>query len=158
MNHSLISKSEMAQLVERYYSNKPITTPRPMRLRGEAATMAAYTGHHGPVTLKAVRDQIPQELKRRLTGYELGLVMSAVNAAYHNGRASHGGLDLCDDCVWIPWVPRHDGPDEGALIPIAALRTVKIEDREQGVRYVMDYVESENLKILFAEIVICKSQ
>ncbi len=113
------------------------------RLRGEAATMAAYTGHHGPVTIQAVQDQIPQELKQRLTGHEYGLVMSAVNTAYHNGRASHGGLDLCDDCVWIPWVRREDGNGEGIMIPIEALRTIELKDGEQGVHYVMDYVESD---------------
>jgi hypothetical protein len=114
------------------------------RLRGEAATMASYMGHHGPVTIKAVRTQIPQELKQRLTGHELGLVMSAVNAAYHNGRASHGGLDLCDDCVWLPWGQSDDGKGEGNLIPIAAFRTITIERGEQGVRYVMDYTEPES--------------
>lgn len=144
--------------------NNPITQPKPAkRLRGRAAAEAAYDGHHGPVTMSAVEAQIPDELRNRLTGYEYGLVMSAVNAAYHNGRASHGGLDLCDDCVWLPWggeiktecgACNTDDPDKckcvdkigmetGQLIPIAALRHIKIDNSEPNKRrYTMDYTES----------------
>ena len=102
--------------------------------------MAAYSGHAGPVTVGAILEQIPQELQDRLTGHELGLVMSAVNTAYHNGRASHGGLDLCDDCVWLPFGGGivEDGKERGQLIPIEALRRIKIS----GDRYTLDYTES----------------
>jgi len=126
-------------------------------LRGNAAAMAAYQGHAGPVTVAAVMAQIPQELRDRLTGHELGLVMTSVNNAYHNGRASHGGLDLCDDCVWGPFggIKTGCGPcdttdpsqcncvdkiggERGQLIPIEALRQLKID----GHRYTLDYTET----------------
>lgn len=120
--------------------NNPITQheAQPKRLRGMDAAMAAYSGHAGQVTVRAVLEQIPQELRDRLTGHELGLVMSAVNAAYHNGRASHGGLDLCDDCVWLPFGGGvEDGKERGQLIPIEALRRIK----KDGNHYTLDYTE-----------------
>jgi hypothetical protein len=104
--------------------------------------MRSYNGHKGNVTINAVMDQIPQELQSILTGKQLGMVMSAVNSAYHNGRASLKGLDLIDDCVWLPW-----GGDAGQLVPIAALKSISID---QGPRkangldcrnYKMDYEE-----------------
>ena len=101
--------------------------------------MAAYDGFHGSRTVDAVLAQIPRDLQQRLTGRELGMVMSAVNAAYHNGRASHGGLDLCDDAVWLPWGGgTEDGKERGQMIPIDALRAIQIS----GKRYTMDYDEA----------------
>lgn len=47
--------------------------------------MEAYGGFAGPQTLRAINEQIPEELKKRLTYREYGLVMKAVNDAYHNG-------------------------------------------------------------------------
>lgn len=73
-----------------------------------------------------------------LAGLELGMVMSAVNDGDHNGRASLGGLDLRDDCVWLPRGQRDDG-SEGMLLPIAALSSITIERGDQGIRYLMDY-------------------
>jgi hypothetical protein len=70
-------------------SNNPIGNNHPRGTRS-SRMMAAYTGHHGPVTVEAVLAQIPVELGQKLTGRQLGLVMSAINAAYHNGRASTG--------------------------------------------------------------------
>lgn len=90
--------------------------------------MASYTGHNGHVTVGAVTDQIPAELFARLTGHELGLVMSAVNTAYHNGRASHGGFDITDDCLWSPVTG-----DGGALIPLEALRAITITETTERV-------------------------
>lgn len=81
--------------------NNPIKTERRKTLRGWEATMYAYNGHHGPVTIQAVLDQIPDELKQRLTGRELGLVMSAINKAYHNGRASCQAAVIDGDAIWI---------------------------------------------------------
>lgn len=126
--------------------NNPINkTQKTKKLRGRAAAMDAYNGHNGPVTLAAVEDQIPDELRQRLTGREYGLVMSVVNTAYHNGRASHGGLDLCDDCVWLPWgggtTKDNTTRDRGQLIPIAALRTIEVEATPKSRRYTMDYIE-----------------
>lgn len=64
--------------------------------------------------------------------------MSAVNAAYHNGRASHGGIDMCDDCVWMPFGGGvEDGKERGQLIPIEALRRIN----KTGNRYTLDYTE-----------------
>ena len=73
--------------------------------RKHAAMMAAYDGHRGPTTIAAVKDMVPDELWDRLTGRELGLVMSAVHKAYHQGRASLGGMDYMPDdgCAWLPW-------------------------------------------------------
>lgn len=129
--------------------NNPIAKPaKPVKkLKGYNAAMASYKGHHGPVTIAAVMKYIPEELKKKLTGHELGLVMSAVNDAYHKGRGSHGGLDLCDDAVWFPWggeTKTHCtacqtgdpskcicinkvGSESGQLIPIAVIRRITIE-------------------------------
>ena len=52
--------------------------------------MAAYTGFRGSATLRAIKEGVPEALWSRLTGAELGLVLDAVNAAYHRGRASCG--------------------------------------------------------------------
>ncbi len=85
--------------------------------------MAAYNGFRGHQTVAAIMAQIPMQLCRRLTGYELGLVMNTVNKAYHNGRASMGGVDVLDgDCIWLPWSP--DG--DGQLVPLATLRRVDV--------------------------------
>lgn len=96
-----------------------------MNARKHRNMMAAYTGFKGTRTVAAVQEQIPAELFDRLTGHELGLVMSAVNAAYHNGRASTGA-EVVDDCLCI----------DGQLIPLAAINaidvteTVEITERE----------------------------
>lgn len=100
-------------------ANNPIETKPVKRLRGWDAAMASYDGHHGPVTVKAVLAQIPQELKERLTGHELGLVMSAVNAAYHNGRSSMGA-EVCDGSfVWVNPLNRGFDLDQLRGLPIA---------------------------------------
>lgn len=120
--------------------------------------MAAYEGHRGPVTVAAVEAGLTDELRQRLTGHELGLVCNAINAAYHRGRASHRGIDVCDDCVWLPWgggkydadnaLPGSIVPpsgDNGQLVPIEALRSIKIDktkdDKYTYARYTMDYTE-----------------
>jgi len=81
----------------------------------------AYDGFCGTQTLQAVENQITDELFDRLTGRELGLVMSAINKAYHNGKASLGGIDRVDDGYWLP-----DVGDGGAIIPVSALRKITI--------------------------------
>ena len=63
--------------------------------------LAHYAGFAGQATIKAIRAQIPQELFIELTGRQLGLVMRAVNQAYHNGRASTGAEMVDNDAVWI---------------------------------------------------------
>lgn len=94
--------------------------------------LAAYDGHHGPVTMAAVKAHIPAELWSRLTGRELGLVMSAVNSAYHAGRASKGQLDLVEDgdCTWLPW----GGPDgRGQIVEVETFKSLDLSWRTQCV-------------------------
>jgi hypothetical protein len=63
--------------------------------------MATYAGFAGPVTLRAVKNQVPEALWSRLTGAELGLVLTAINAAYHSGRASTGAEMIDEDFLWV---------------------------------------------------------
>lgn len=95
-------------------------------------------GFTGRRTVNAVLRGVPAELKERLSCEDVGLVMAAVNAAYHRGRDSHGGLDLCDDCVWLPWGGLHG---EGQLVPIEALKSITKTTADGEDRYAMDYVE-----------------
>lgn len=96
-----------------------------MRTDKLARAMAEYDGHAGAATVGHVLSTIPESMQHDLTGRQVGKVMSIRNAAYHEGRASLGGLDLCDDCVWLPW----GGDDgKGQLVPIAALAAIKIEE------------------------------
>ena len=45
-------------------------------------------GHHtGPRTIDAIWARIPAELRRRLTGRDLGLCMVAIHEAHQAGRA-----------------------------------------------------------------------
>lgn len=64
--------------------------------------MAAYNGFKGGATVAAVEAQIPARLFDRLTGAELGAVMSAVNAAYHNGKRDAGAESIDGGgAVWV---------------------------------------------------------
>jgi len=76
-----------------------------MDTRKYKAMHASFTGHDGPVTVAAVQSHIPPELYDRLAGRDLGLVMSAVNAAYHAGRKSTGAevvdADARGIAVWV---------------------------------------------------------
>jgi len=98
-----------------------------MNMRKYRNMLSAYDGHTGPVTMAAVKAHIPDELWGRLTGREIGLVMSAVNSAYHAGRASKGGLDLVDgDAVWLPW----GGPDgKGQLVEVETIKGLDLSWR-----------------------------
>jgi len=62
--------------------------------------IAQYNGHRGPITVSAVMEGVPDALMH-LTGRELGMVMSAINAAYHRGRASCHAEVIDGDAVWI---------------------------------------------------------
>lgn len=77
--------------------------------------MAAYDGFTGNQTVMAIKAQIPEELWQRLTGRELGIVMSAINSAYHQGK--HDGETVDGECVFVG----------DQLIPVAALKSIKIE-------------------------------
>ncbi|WP_428559481.1 MAG: hypothetical protein ACP59X_14275 [Solidesulfovibrio sp. DCME] len=67
--------------------------------------MAVYQGFAGHETVRAVLAQIPGELASRLTGEELGMVMTAVTRAHHAGRASTGAevydASPVDGAAWI---------------------------------------------------------
>ena len=123
--------------------------------------MKSYEGFKGSRTVESIQSQIPDQLLERLTGMELGIVMTAINKAYHNGRASLGGIDVMDDCVWFPWggglktecgVCRTDDPNKcicvdkigsetGRLIPIDGIKSIKITDKDGNRTYTMDYTE-----------------
>ncbi|WP_029458257.1 hypothetical protein [Solidesulfovibrio alcoholivorans] len=72
--------------------------------------MAAYQGFAGHETVRAVMAQVPGELASRLTGEELGIVMTAVHKAYHAGRASSGAdvydASPVDGAAWIDAIGR----------------------------------------------------
>ena len=77
---------------------------------------AAYDGHAGDQTVKAVMDGLPADCGG-MTGKQLGIMMSAINAAYHRGKAA-AGAEVVDDCVWVG----------GKLIPLDVIaRLVKTE-------------------------------
>ena len=82
--------------------------------------MSNYDGLAGLRTVEAALAQIPADLQRRLTGKELGMVMSAVNAAYHNGRASARADVINGDYVWVNALKR--GYDLSALRAMPATR------------------------------------
>jgi len=79
--------------------------------------MAAYNGFAGSRTLEAVMAQVPDELWDRLTGRELGIVMTAINASFHKGKAS-AGAEVVDDCIWVA----------GKLIPLAAIEAITVKE------------------------------
>lgn len=76
--------------------------------------MAAYTGFRGHATLAAVLDQIPDTLRDRLTGAELGEIASLLYAAYNKGRASTQA-SIEDDCIWV-------GANVNRLIPLTIIQ------------------------------------
>ena len=82
-------------------ANNPLPSKQPNKGTKESRAMAAYDGFKGGTTVAHIRKLIGKELADRLTGHELGLVMSAVNRAYHEGRASTGAEIIDDNCVWI---------------------------------------------------------
>lgn len=90
-----------------------------MNTRKHRNMMSTYTGFPGCTAASAVKCGIPEELFGRLTGQELGLVMTAIDAAYHRGRASTGAevLDASptSGTVWINCLGRslgwQSGPD-----------------------------------------------
>lgn len=77
--------------------------------------MAAYNGFTGPQTISHVQSFIPEELFSQLTGRQLGLVLSAVNQAYHAGKTSAGAEMLDSNAVWISGLDRViEWKEEGA--------------------------------------------
>lgn len=56
------------------------------KLRGYKLAASMFKGHNGPQTIRHNLSFIPWELRERLTGYELGVVMNAVYDAYMAGK------------------------------------------------------------------------
>jgi hypothetical protein len=63
--------------------------------------MKVYNGHTGSSTISAVMEFIPQELLATLTGKQLGLIMNAVDSAFHTGKASTGAEMIDSNCVYV---------------------------------------------------------
>ena len=61
--------------------------------------MANYDGFKGPQTVAHVH-RIMGDIPG-LTGRQIGLVMSAINRAYHEGRASTGAEMIDSNVVWV---------------------------------------------------------
>ena len=117
----------------------------------EKNMMNAYTGFKGYQTVEHIKSMITGFLTERLTGAELGEVMNVINTAYRAGKQSLKGMDICDDAVWIPWgggkyIPEDhlkgsvtpESGENGQLIPIEALRKIKIK----GSTYTLNYTEN----------------
>ena len=82
-------------------TNNPIEA-KPIRKGTKTArAMAAYDGFKGSRTVAHIQKLIGKEIAERLTGHEFGLVMSAVNRAYHEGKASTGAEVIDGDYVWV---------------------------------------------------------
>lgn len=67
--------------------------------------MNTYKGFKGTQTVGEILKQIPDNLLKSLTGKELGLMMNAINTAYHNGKAFMGSEVIdgnkSEGAVWI---------------------------------------------------------
>jgi len=81
-------------------ANNPVET-KPVRKTKYDRALKVYAGFKGGATVEHIKKLIGKELAERLTGHELGLVMSAVNRAYQEGKASAGAELIDDNCVWI---------------------------------------------------------
>lgn len=63
--------------------------------------MKAYAGFKGPQTMQHISKLVGPELAELLTGKQLGLVMNAINNAYHEGKASTGAEVIDGEAVYI---------------------------------------------------------
>ena len=130
--------------------NKPVQSFfAPHKGNKESRAMAAYDGFKGGQTVAHVKKLVGKELADRLTGHELGLVMSAVNRAYHEGKDSMGAEMIDSNCVWIKsldraieWnevgaeyeqVPFKETSPDGRIV--TGTRSVKVKDGELIVRF-----------------------
>lgn len=63
------------------------------------------TCHPGPVTVKAVLDQIPEAMWTECTARAIAQAANAISSAYHSGRASTGAEVLdgspTECLVWV---------------------------------------------------------
>lgn len=105
-----------------------------MRKNKQTRMLEAYAGFAGHATVAAILEKIPDDLKRNLTGKQLGLVMRAVADSYRAGIQSQKPIEKVDDCIWV------DGINK--LIPIAALAQIVEHKDERGNHYEMSYCEA----------------
>jgi len=63
--------------------------------------LAAYTGFKGQQTMSQISKLVGPELAQILTGKQLGLVMNAINNAYHEGKTSAGAEMIDSNAVYI---------------------------------------------------------
>lgn len=123
----------------------PKDDSEPSKLDQALAVYRAGGGFCGPATVQSVLSDIGEALIDALDSTQLGLTMLAVARAFHKGRATHQGVDVVDDAVWLPWGGgmRNGDPsrERGQLIPVAALRSIKISKVGDNTRYQMDYEE-----------------
>lgn len=66
----------------------------------EKNMLKSFNGHTGAETLSHIKELLGNDLNH-LSGKDLGLVMSAINRAYHEGRASTGAEMIDSNAVWI---------------------------------------------------------
>ena len=77
--------------------------------------MENYSGFAGSQTIIAVLKQVPESLLDALTGKEIGLVMNAITAAYHAGKAAAGAELIDDNAIYINKIARIvEWKEEGA--------------------------------------------
>lgn len=103
---------------------------------------AGATWFPGDKTHQAIMEQVPSQIIAECPARLIIAVADATNKAFHAGRKS-SGAEICDDAIWCDAV--------GKLIPLAALRTITIEDKSEPShirgctdfihRYTMDYTE-----------------
>lgn len=91
-------------------ANNPVSMDAP-----EPIAPATYSGFKGARTVEHVKKIIGLELAERLTDEDYGLVMSAVNRAYHEGKKSVGAEMMDSNAVWINGLNRAiEWTEEGA--------------------------------------------
>jgi hypothetical protein len=81
--------------------NNPITISNPRKGTKADRALKAYDGFKGGATVEHIKKLIGKELTDKLTGHELGLVMSAVNRAYQEGKSSTGAEVVDGEYVWV---------------------------------------------------------
>ena len=86
-----------------------------------------YDGFQGPRSFDAVRSQLPTELLETCTGKQLGLIMGAINKAFHNGRSETGAEIIDGSGLWISTIP------EAGILEINAIRSQLPELKKMGI-------------------------
>jgi hypothetical protein len=138
--------------------NNPVSQMPPKSTKRSRA-IASYDGFKGDSTVAHVLQLVGNELANRLTGHELGLVMSAVNRAYHAGKASTGADMIDDNAVWInklnraiEWVEvgsQYETVEEPIIVNGyrcgISHRPVKVKDGELVVRFAPQGGRYENI-------------